>query len=176
MHRTLAKPVVAACPDQPIIWFAESFQVREFQQRGIPVKDSANLDIVCYETLAQVALVVAFATACRGQRMRVKIPSWSDNSGTEAVCHKVFTTAQPLARLFKPLRYTHGIPQCSWMSRTSPDVIMARLLSRWDGTSLLPPEFHADYRIRCPLNFCGIEKVIFVCSGMERQPPFAHCS
>ena len=86
-----------AFPNQPVIWFAETFTTQDFQKRDIPVKDSANLDIVCYETLAQVALLACFATACRGGRLRIKIPSWSDNSGTECVCDKLFTTHQPLA-------------------------------------------------------------------------------
>ena len=90
-------------PSQPIIWFSECFDVRDFQKRDVPVKHSANLGIVCYETLAQVALVAAFASACRGGRLRVKIPSWSDNSGTEAVCGKLFTTHQPLARIVQVL-------------------------------------------------------------------------
>ena len=71
-----------AFPSQPVIWFAETFTTQDFQKRDVPVKDSANLDVVCYETLAQVALLACFAAACRGGRLRIKIPSWSDNSGT----------------------------------------------------------------------------------------------
>ena len=76
--------------------FSESFEVSDFQTLGIPVSDDANLDIVSYETLAQIALVVAFASVCTGGRLRVAIPSWTDNSGTEATCAKLFATASAL--------------------------------------------------------------------------------
>ena len=39
------------------IWFAETFTTQDFQKRGFPIKDSADLDLVYYETLAQVALL-----------------------------------------------------------------------------------------------------------------------
>ena len=66
------------------------FGSRIFLDLGLPMDSSANLDIVSYETLAQIALVLVFSSACVGGRMRISIPSWTDNSGTEAVCNKTF--------------------------------------------------------------------------------------
>ena len=80
-----------------LFWFSELFRVQDFLDLGLPMDSSANLDIVSYETLAQIALVLVFSSACVGGRMRISIPSWTDNSGTEAVCNKLFTTVMPLA-------------------------------------------------------------------------------
>ena len=82
---------------QSPLWFSERFRVQDFLDLGLPMDSSANLDIVSYETLAQIALVLVFSSACVGGRMRISIPSWTDNSGTEAVCSKLFTTVMPLA-------------------------------------------------------------------------------
>ena len=75
---------------QSPLWFSERFRVQDFLALGLPMDPSANLDIVSYETLAQIALVVVFSSACVGGRMRVTIPSWTDNSGTESICSKLF--------------------------------------------------------------------------------------
>ena len=74
---------------QSPLWFSERFRVQDFLDLGLPMDSSANLDIVSYETLAQIALVLVFSSACVGGRMRITIPSWTDNSGTEAVCSKL---------------------------------------------------------------------------------------
>ncbi|CAE7674243.1 unnamed protein product, partial [Symbiodinium sp. CCMP2592] len=47
-------------PNQPIVWFSEWFTVQDFRALGLPMKDDANLDITAYETLAQLALLIAF--------------------------------------------------------------------------------------------------------------------
>ena len=73
-------------PGQESLWFSERFTVQDFLSRDVPVDQDANLDIVSYETLAQVALVLVFASACVGGRMRIQLPAFTDNSGTEAVC------------------------------------------------------------------------------------------
>ena len=82
---------------QPRIWFAESFQVSDFTSLALPMKAGANLDIVSYETLAQSGLMLCFATACVGGRLRVCIPS--DYSGTESVANELFTAVIPLCYL-----------------------------------------------------------------------------
>ena len=49
------------CP----LWFSELFRVQDFLDLGLPMDSSANLDIVSYETLAQIALVlVIFFSLC----------------------------------------------------------------------------------------------------------------
>ncbi|CAE7475034.1 unnamed protein product, partial [Symbiodinium pilosum] len=39
---------------QPRAWFSESFRVSDFTSLGLPMKAEANLDLVSYETLAQI--------------------------------------------------------------------------------------------------------------------------
>ena len=120
---------------------------------GLPMDPSANLDIVPYETLAQIALVVVFSSACVGGRMRVTIPSWTDNSGTESICSKLFTTVMPLAL------FAQRLATLAWQSSVHLDAshiagehnTLADLLSRWDGESQLPSDIHHDMRVSCPL-------------------------
>ena len=45
---------------QSPLWFSERFRVQDFLALSLPMDPSANLDIVSYETLAQIALVVVF--------------------------------------------------------------------------------------------------------------------
>ena len=138
---------------QPRVWFSESFEVSDFQRLGIPVSDDANLDIVSYETLAQIALVVAFASVCTGGRLRVAIPSWTDNSGTEATCAKLFTTASPLCY------FAQRLATLAWNTCVTLDTShiagchneSADWLSRWDGAEELPAVFLPDLRVRCRL-------------------------
>ena len=140
-------------PGQPRLWFAERFEVSDFSQWGISMQSPANLDIVCYETLAQIALVHVFATSCVGGRCRVRIPSWSDNTGTEAVCTKLFTTVQPLAAFVQQLAIhawrSHVELDTSHISGCHND--KADFLSRWDGVSALPEEWLPAYRVSCAL-------------------------
>ncbi|CAE7249309.1 unnamed protein product [Symbiodinium sp. CCMP2592] len=63
-------------PNQPIVWFSEWFTVQDFRSLGLPMKDDANLDITAYETLAQLALLIAFISITPTGRLRVCIPSW----------------------------------------------------------------------------------------------------
>ena len=139
------------CP----LWFSELFRVQDFLDLGLPMDPSANLDIVSYETLAQIALVLVFSSACVGGRMRISIPSWTDNSGTEAVCNKLFTTVMPLAL------FVQRLATIAWQSAVTLDTShiagehnkLADLLSRWDGSSQLPDAFQPEFRLRCPLAF-----------------------
>ena len=140
---------------QSPLWFSEHFRVQDFLDLGLPMDSSANLDIVSYETLAQIALVLVFSSACVGGRMRISIPSWTDNSGTESVCNKLFTTVMPLAL------FVQRLATIAWQSAVTLDAShiagehnkSADLLSRWDGSSQLPDEFQPEFRLRCPLAF-----------------------
>ena len=140
---------------QSPLWFSERFRVQDFLDLGLPMDSSANLDIVSYETLAQIALMLVFSSACVGGRMRISIPSWTDNSGTEAICSKLFTTVMPLAL------FAQRLATLAWQSAVTLDTShiagehnkLADLLSRWDGSSRLPDEILPDFRLRCPLAF-----------------------
>ena len=48
-------------PRQPLIWFAEHFDVKDFRNLG----DCAQADFVAYERLAQIGLIICYATACK---------------------------------------------------------------------------------------------------------------
>ncbi|CAE7267110.1 unnamed protein product [Symbiodinium sp. CCMP2592] len=143
-----------ALPDQPIVWFSEWFTVQDFRSLGLPMKDDANLDITAYETLAQLALLVAFISITPTGRLRVCIPSWSDNSGTESLTNKLFTVHTPLCF------FAQKLATRSWQSGISLDCThiagchndSADFLSRWKGDlQELPSRFSLDYRVRCPL-------------------------
>ena len=140
---------------QPRIWFSEAFCVSDFTELGLPMKAEANLDIVSYETLSQIALMLCFASACVGGRLRICIPSWSDiNSGTEAVANKLFTTVVPLcysAQRLATLAWRAAVSlDCSHISGCHNE--KADWLSRWNGADSLPPEWRPEHRIRLPLS------------------------
>ncbi|CAE7643123.1 unnamed protein product [Symbiodinium sp. CCMP2592] len=141
-------------PNQPIVWFSEWFTVQDFRALGLPMKDDANLDITAYETLAQLALLIAFISITPTGRLRVCIPSWSDNSGTESLTNKLFTVHTPLCF------FAQKLATRSWQSGISLDCThiagchndTADFLSRWKGDlQELPSRFILDHRVRCPL-------------------------
>ncbi|CAE7493807.1 unnamed protein product [Symbiodinium sp. CCMP2592] len=102
-------------PNQPIVWFSEWFTVQDFRSLGLPMQDDANLDITAYETLAQLALLIAFISITPTGRLRVCIPSWSDNSGTESLTNKLFTVHTPLCF------FAQKLATRSWQSGISLD-------------------------------------------------------
>ncbi|CAE7243204.1 unnamed protein product [Symbiodinium sp. CCMP2592] len=141
-------------PNQPIVWFSEWFTVQDFRSLGLPMKDDANLDITAYETLAQLALLIAFISITPTGRLRVCIPSWSDNTGTESLTNKLFTVHTPLCF------FAQKLATRSWQSGISLDCThiagchddSSDFLSRWKGDlKELPSRFHSDHRVRCPL-------------------------
>ncbi|CAE7277481.1 unnamed protein product [Symbiodinium sp. CCMP2592] len=141
-------------PNQPAVWFVEKFKVAQFRALGLPVQDDANLDITSYETLAQLALLICFASFTASGRMRVKIPSWSDNSGTESVANKLFTVKTPLcffAQKLATVAWRTGIVlDCSRIAGCHND--KADWLSRWSGdVAELPATWSLDHRVKCDL-------------------------
>ncbi|CAE7038940.1 unnamed protein product [Symbiodinium sp. CCMP2592] len=164
-------------PGQDCLWFSERLTVQDFLDRSVPVDSDANLDIVSYETLAQVGLVRLFASACVGGRMRLQLPAFTDNSGTEAACNKMFTTVQPLAH------FVQRLATVAWQSAITLDATHvsgchnddADMLSRWDGCSELPDRFQLSYRVDCsmPLLWDGAKDVRIFPDGafLLWQPP-----
>ena len=141
-------------PGQPVLWFSERFQVEQFRALGIQVRDPALSDIVAYELLAQIALVVCLATACRGGRLSLCMPSLSDNTGAEAMIHKMFTVEMPLCF------FVHKLATVSWQSGITLDTSHicgvknseADFLSCWDGSCELPPVWDSSFRVSCDLS------------------------
>ena len=86
--------------------------------------------------------------------MCVKIPSWTDNSGTEAVCGKLFTVVQPLCR------FVQQLAMVAWSTAISFDAShiagchndSADWLSRWNQQDPLRESFSLDHRVRGTLD------------------------
>ena len=140
-------------PGQPPVWFAERFSTQDFVNMGVPVREAAQSDIVSYEALAQVVLVVCYSAHCRGGRLCIRLPALCDNSGAESVINKLFTTVQPLYYFLQKLATTswaRGIfLDTSHIAGSKNDE--ADFLSRWDGCSELPPTWQSEYRVSCKL-------------------------
>ena len=82
------------------------------------------------------------------------MPSLSENSGAEAMVHKMFTVEQPLCF------FVQKLATVSWQSGITLDIshvcgannTEADFLSRWDGHAELPPPWDAAYRVACDLS------------------------
>ena len=129
-------------PGQPVPWFAEQFDVKDFRGLDIPVRDSVKADIVAFELLAQIGLILCYASACRGGCMSIRLTSLSDNSGAEAAINEMFAVVQPLALFVQRLTlvsWEHAI-QLDTSRVAGTKNAEADLLSRWDGVSDLSQE------------------------------------
>ena len=137
-------------PGSSPLWFSERYSLSDFKYLDLPLHRDAQRDISCWETLAQVGLMLLFAQFCPGGRMRLTVPSFSDNSGAEAVCAKLLTTKSPLcffAQLVSMVSTRLGIrldvQHISGERNTDAD-----LLSRWDEQSPLGEHWDLDLRYR----------------------------
>ena len=98
--------------------------------------------------------MVTFASMCAGGRLRIAIPSWTDNSGTESTCNKLFTTVVPLCL------FAQQLATLAWSTSVTLDTShiagchndSADWLSRWRGQESLPEDFLPELRVRCPLS------------------------
>ena len=134
-------------------WFSQRFTVQDFTQLEIPVQSDANLDISCYETLAQCFILLCFWRSAGGGRLALRLPALSDNTGAESVCNKLYTSKQPLNLFVRKLSMWSSITgislECSHISGEKNDD--ADMLSRWDGISPLPERFAASERFEVSL-------------------------
>ena len=78
------------------IWFSECFTLRDFAFANLDLRAPANKEITSFETLAQLALVWALHQHVPSGRISVRIPSGSDNTGTESVANSLYTSAKHL--------------------------------------------------------------------------------
>ena len=89
-----------------------------------------------------------------GSRLGLKPPALSDNSGAESVCNKLHTSKVPLnlfvRKLFMWSSITGIALDCSHLADEKN--VEADLLSRWDCTAALPPQFKAENRFRISLH------------------------
>ena len=91
-------------PDRTV-WFSERFSPEDFYELEVEVNRNMQRDIVCYETLAQLAIVKLMTLHIPAQRYALRISSLSDNTGAEAGVNSLFTTKTPLAFLFGETLY-----------------------------------------------------------------------
>ena len=103
-----------------IIWFSESFEVADFAFANLTLSSSASDDISCYECLAQIALLHCASAVTSSGRLHVRIPSWTDNTGAEAVANKLYTSRYPLCIvcLLSGWRFSAALQRWSWTLRT----------------------------------------------------------
>ncbi|CAE7213794.1 unnamed protein product [Symbiodinium sp. CCMP2592] len=133
-------------------WFREQYSYEEFRQLGIPVQSDMQLDIACYETLAQSGLIVAASELLPSSRVTIRLHTQSDNTGAEAGINSALTTAKPLCY------FLERIALLAAMHRAVPDVshtagernVKADALSRPDEYDV-PSDCVANDRLRLPL-------------------------
>ena len=114
-----------------------------------------------------------------GGRMRIQLPAFTDNSGTEAVCNKLFTTVQPLAF------FVQRLATVAWQFAVTLDATHvsgchnddADWLSRWKGEEPLPSQFRPEYRVDCslPILWDGVKDVRVFPAGAQLlwEPPLS---
>ena len=68
-------------PGSEPLWFSERLSLRDFAKLQLPFDPDAQRDITCWEAMAQLGLVILFSESVPGGRVRVCIPSFSDNTG-----------------------------------------------------------------------------------------------
>ena len=166
------------------IWFSERFSPEDFYQLEVEVNHNMQRDIVCYETLAQLAIVKLMTLNIPAQRYALRISSLSDNTGAEAGVNSLFTTKTPLAFFLEKLcitATTTGIHlDVSHISGKSNE--LADAISRWnlDGD---PP---AGVKIRTVVGShcvnCGSATLVFrsilvtlPCPGTSPNDSFSTC-
>ena len=137
-------------PGSPPMWFSERYSLSDFKYLDLPLHHDAQRDISCWETLAQVGLMLLYAQFCPGGRMRLILPSFSDNTGAEAVCAKLLTTKSPLcffAQLVAMVSTRLGI-RLDVQHISGERNEEADLLSRWDEQAPLGERWDPDMRYR----------------------------
>eukprot|EP00435_Cladocopium_sp_Y103_P061476 s365_g23.t1 len=156
-----------------IFWFSERFHVIDFKQFNIPMQSEAQKDIISYETLAQLALLVLCARCFGHARLRIRIPSWSDNTATESSVNRMYTSKLPLALFLQKLVF--------WTSVSGMELDTTRIageyncwsdtLSRWDQSSSLPSDFLPECRHRL-----GLSELWLAAPAATRHPANASVS
>ena len=135
------------------VWFSERFTPSDFYQLDVEVNNNMQRDIVCYETLAQLAIVKLLARCMPAQRYGLRISSLSDNTGAEAGANSLFTTKLPLALFLEKLcitATTTGIHlDVSHISGKANE--LADAISRWNFNEDPPPGVDIAHRIRFSL-------------------------
>ncbi|CAE7498620.1 unnamed protein product [Symbiodinium natans] len=141
-------------PSRQISWFSQSWRVSDLSSLGVPLQVPAHQDITCYETLAQLGLILCLHSVVPLARWTVRLRTLSDNTGAEAGINKLYSSAFPLSVFLKRLS------MLACLTGIELDVFHvpgeknddADLLSRWsDESQPLPAKFLPDFRVDCSL-------------------------
>ena len=110
---------------------------------------SASDDISCYECLAQIALLHCASAVTSSGRFHVRIPSWTDNTGAEAVANKLYTSRYPLCMFAQRLALFSCFTamELDTTHISGPRNELADWLSRWNGADPLPNGLDPAFRI-----------------------------
>ena len=132
-----------------VIWFSEGFEVADFAFASLTLSSSASDDISCYECLAQIALLHCASAVTSSGRLHVRIPSWTDNTGAEAVANKLYTSRYPLCMFAQRLALFSCFTamELDTTHISGPRNELADWLSRWNGTDPLPNGLDPAFRI-----------------------------
>ena len=126
-------------PTGTTVWFSCRFEHSDFQALNIPVTSEMQKFIACFETLAQIAILLIFSRNSPGYRFPLRFPSLTDNSGTESGGNKLFSTTFPMNLFLEKLTILCTISgmelDLSHIAGDRNDE--ADALSRWDLTSVL---------------------------------------
>lgn len=140
-------------PSDRWLWFSEQFHPDDFKAYDIIMNEQAQRDIVCYETLAQIAIVVLLSKCFPSCRYPLKIRSLSDNTGAESGSNSLFSTKLPMGYFLERLSLLSTTTSIDLdVSHISgPQNELADAVSRWDETSLPPCDFELKDRVRLTL-------------------------
>ena len=159
-------------PSKGFLWFSEKWSVRDLSFTGLELSDKAQSYIASFEALAQIALLHVLTAALPGGRMRVRIKSWSDNTGAESASNRLYTNKCPLNMFVQRLSLFSCYSGVSLDVSHIPGELNedAGMLSRWSGkASELPDRFPPSWRI--PLN---LEQLRFRRQAVTLWPSEVH--
>lgn len=130
-------------PSGTTVWFSEKFTYDDFKALDIPVTQEMQKCIASFETLAQMAILFIFSRSSPGFRYPLRIPSLTDNSGTEAGGNKLFSTKSPMNLFLEKLTLlcTFSGMELDLSHISGERNTEADALSRWDFQSD-PPFSH----------------------------------
>ena len=150
------------------LWFSERFTVADITALGLPMRLEAQKDIACYETLAQMALLHIFAFQYPHQRLRVILPTVSDNTSAEAGVNQLFITSEPLCFFLEKIGQLSSSLNVDMDTShiSGVDNVTADLLSTWDFESILPTGFNQSNRVKLTLSDLWMTK-----SSLRVVPP-----
>ena len=130
------------------------FSLDDFAFTELPLNPRVSDDISCYECLGQMVLLFLLARIPGARNMSIRMPSWCDNTGAEAVTNSLFATSWPLAAFAQRLSLLSGFTNIALdvSHIAGPKNVDADFLSRWDGCAHLPQQWAQNCRVRFSLH------------------------